>query len=321
MKLNSNPALYGLIGYPVKHSLSPLMHNAAFKALKINARYTLFEINPEELEPFLLYNKEVKDIEGSYFSIEDLSGFNITIPHKIRAKEILEGKFSSDTHRAKEILEDYYYVKLSGAINTVKREDGILQYLNTDAAGFLRSLEQDLRFDPKGKNALIIGCGGAGRAIIAALSWINTGIKKIYVNDISGEVINSAKRHFLQSALPQSEHLQDVLEFIPREQIPKAITGCHLLVNASALGMKEEDLSVIDKNLLREDLFVYDVVYNRETRLIKDAKERGLKHARGGRGMLLYQGVAAFELWTKQKAPVEVMARALEKGLRQCQSK
>lgn len=310
MKPNSLPRIYGLIGYPIKHSLSPLMHNAAFKALKINARYTLFEIQPGELEDFLLRNKKAKDAEGNYFSVEDFSGFNITIPHKVRAKEILEKRFPFNARKDRE-LESSYYVKLSGAINTVKKEDGILRYFNTDASGFLRSLKHDMGFDSDGKCVLIIGCGGAGRAIIAALSWKNCGIKKIYAYDMSNEVINSARKHFFQSSFPQSEHLTKILEFISIEQIPEVITRCRLLVNASPVGMKEEDVSVINKNLLHQDLYVYDVVYNRTTPLMEDAKARGLKHVVDGKGMLLCQGADAFEIWTGEKAPLDVMREAL----------
>ncbi|MEK6568432.1 MAG: shikimate dehydrogenase [Candidatus Omnitrophota bacterium] len=310
---------YGLIGYPVKHSLSGLMHNAAFKELKIEAQYRLFEVNPEDLEDFLLRDKEIRDSKGEYFSMRDLSGFNITIPYKVRAKEILEKEFPLDD---KEGLnqEAAYYVKLSGAINTVKREDNGLRYFNTDTTGFLKSLEQDLKFYPQGKSIMLIGCGGAGRAIIAALSWINDGAKKIYVDEINIETAESAKRHFL--GLPQARHLERILELIDHEESARKILHCQLLVNASPLGMKEGDPSVIKKELLHKDLFVYDVVYNRETQLVKDAKEAaGPLRAVGGLGMLLYQGVAAFELWTGRKAPVELMRRALEEGLKECRKK
>ena len=175
---NNVKKIYGVLGYPVKHSLSPVMHNAAFGHLKIDAEYKLFEVRPEALEDVLLGNISIKDTEGNEVYAGDISGFNITIPHKIKAKELLEKKFPFDQN-AVLINIDLYYVKLSGAVNTVKREANILRYWNTDAPGFLKSLEVDLEFEPKGKNALLIGCGGAGRAIIAALSWGNVGIKKI----------------------------------------------------------------------------------------------------------------------------------------------
>ena len=308
---------YGLIGYPVKHSLSALMHNAAFKELKIEAHYRLFEVAPEDLEDFLLRDKKIKDSEGESFSVEDLSGFNITIPHKVRAKEIIERQFPFNNEE-KYSLESAYYVKLSGAINTVKREEKELLYFNTDTTGFLRSLEQDLKFDPQGKSVMLIGCGGAGRAVIAALSWKNIGIQKIYIHDVNAEALENARKHF--SSLPQAKHLEQILEFLGQQEIALKIPLCRLLINASPVGMKEGDASVLKNELLHKDLSVYDVVYNRETQLIKDAKSLGRNNS-GGLGMLLYQGVAAFELWTGKEAPVEVMRGALEEGLRECRKK
>jgi len=291
--------IYGIIGYPIKHSLSPAMHNAAFKELGIDAEYKLFEVKPEELEDFLLNRK-------------DVIGFNITIPHKVRALEILKKRYPF-TATGKMVEEDLYYVKLSGAINTVKKIGDTIEYRNTDSHGFLKSLEVDLKFEPKNKSILLIGCGGAGRAVIAGLSWKNIGVKKIYIYDLNDEAIVLGKLHF--SSLPQWEsYLENKIEFILKGQIENRIKNCHLLVNASSLGMKEGDISPIDKKLLRKDLFVYDVVYNRETQLIKDANEIGCK-AVGGKGMLLYQGVGAFEFWTGKKAPVEVMKKALSKAL------
>ena len=183
MDKNQSPKIYGVLGYPASHSLSPKMHNAAFRALGINAEYRLFEVKPQELENFLLRPIPVKDIDNWLVSKADIFGFNITIPHKVRAKEILEKKFPIDDTEAL-LLEDQYYVKLSGAVNTVKKGIDKLYYYNTDASGFLRSLEKGLKFNTKGKNVLIIGCGGAGRALIASLSWKESGIKKVYINDM-----------------------------------------------------------------------------------------------------------------------------------------
>lgn len=310
--------IYGLIGYPVRHSFSPAMHNAAFKALNINAEYKLFEVSPEELQDFLLSDNPTEDVNGNFVSKEDIFGFNITIPHKVKAKEILEKEFPSaqDTPL---VLENLYYVKLSGAINTVKKAGKELKYFNTDATGFFKSLtcKESLCFDfePRGKNILLIGCGGAGRAIIASLSWINVGVKKIYINDINDKTISSTKEHFQQ--LTQYPHLEGILEFISIKDIPRVIKDCQLLINASPVGMKEFDGSAIDKNLLHENLYVYDVVYNRETQLIKDAKSQGLT-CMDGRGMLLYQGAEAFEFWTGERAPIDLMRQALEKELEIC---
>ena len=305
MDKSSSCKIYGLIGYPVKHSLSPLMHNAAFRALNIDAEYRLFEIKPADLEGFLLENIQVKDTQGNTVFTRDICGFNITVPHKLKTKQILEKVFPSteDTYMVEEGL---YYVKLSGAINTVRRENNKLEYLNTDAAGFLESLEKDLRFKPQNKNVLLFGCGGVGRAIIAALSWRESGVKKIYMFDKSDEAMHFTREHFSHFA-----HLKYKLEFISSHDIPKIISVAHLLINASPVGMQEDDPPLLDKGLLHEGLSIYDVVYNRETRLIKDAKSLGLA-AQDGLGMLLRQGVAAFKFWTGKTPPVELMREALK---------
>lgn len=283
--------IYGVIGWPVKHSLSPAMHNAAFKGLGIDAEYRKFEVRPEELEDFLLNKKEVV-------------GFNITVPHKVEARKILETKFSSD--QTKEVL---YYVQISGAINTVKREGDKIFYLNTDVYGFRGALAEDLKFEPRDKNVFLIGCGGAGRAVVAGLIWEGGGASanKIYVYENTDKALESAKRHFSKFSVTKEK-----LEFISSKEISSVINKCQLLVNATPVGMREGDPSVIDKKLLHKDLYVYDVVYNRETELIKYAKSLHLR-AVGGLSMLLYQGMRAFEFWTGELAPMEVMKQALLK--------
>ncbi|MDD4182224.1 MAG: shikimate dehydrogenase [Candidatus Omnitrophica bacterium] len=303
-----NPEIYGLLGFPVKHSFSPAMDAAAFKKLAINAEYRLFEINPQGLEDFLLKpEKEFKDTKGNIFRAGDIIGFNITIPHKVRAKEILKKYVNAKN-------ENPFYSELSGAINTVKRENGNLAYTNTDAPGFLMSLKEELQFNPSGCCALVIGCGGAGRAVIAALSEQSLEVDKIFIYDKSKEALDAARKHF-SAYFASYPYLEKKLEFIPEGQISDTIKQSNLLVNASPVGMKEGNTSVVNKNAFHKDLYVYDVVYNRQTRLVEDAKSSGLK-ACCGLGMLLYQGVYAFEFWVKKSAPVEEMKNALKKELK-----
>lgn len=304
------PKIYGLIGYPVRHSLSLAMQNAAFAYLKkvnpeFHAEYRLFEVKPENLEDFLLKDVPAEDIHGQAVFTHEIIGFNVTIPHKVKALEILGKRFPYPADKSYLAQEDLYYVKLSGAVNTVKRSPQGLEYRNTDASGFLESLQKDLGFDPQGKSVLIIGCGGAGRAVVAALSWKNTEVKKIYISDVLPEALDAAERHFREFA-----HLKGRLEFISCGHIPLVIKDCQLLVNASPVGMKPDDLPLLDKSMLHENLCVYDVVYNRKTPLVSDAEGRGLMAA-GGPGMLLYQGARSFEFWTGQKAPLEIMQKAL----------
>ncbi|MBN2119624.1 MAG: shikimate dehydrogenase [Candidatus Omnitrophica bacterium] len=296
--------IYGLIGYPVKHSFSPLMHNAAFKACGIEASYKLFEITPAKVENFLLKNIEVKDIQGNSYSSRDIIGFNVTIPYKVRVREIVLPRIWHE-----DLPEQDHYVFISGAVNTVKREKGKLVCCNTDAPGFIKSLSRDLGFAAKDKNVFIAGCGGAGRAVVASLTWKDAGVKKIYIYEINKEAVKSAREYF-----SQFDFVDNKLEFVLFEQIPEVIKGCQLLVDATGSGLKDEDTCVIDKKFFHKDLFVYDLVYNKETRLIKDARSLGLK-AQGGLGMLLYQGALAFEFWTRKSAPLEVMKTALEQAV------
>jgi len=286
---NNEKRIYGIIGYPVKHSLSPAMHNAAFRALGLNAEYRLFEVKPEELKSFL-----------EELGKKNIWGLNVTIPHKV---PLLIKNKTTITERS---------CVLCGAVNTIKREGGKLEYYNTDMEGFMNSLREDLKFDIGGKNVLIFGCGGAGRAIIAGLTTEATGIGKIYIYDLDEETVKSTKTHF-----DNFDERKIKLEFISEKQIADKIKDSNLLVNASPVGMKEGDNSVIDKKLLHKELSVYDVVYNRETQLVKDAKELlGDSRAVGGFGMLLYQGMLSFEIWTRKRAPKKVMEKVLLEALK-----
>lgn len=309
---STSPKIYGLIGYPVKHSLSPAMHNAAFRHLGINAQYRLFPLTPEELESFLLEDIVVRDIDGIEVRTKDIAGFNVTIPHKVKAKEILEREFPVDKNPPN-IMKISQYAELVGAINTVQRIEDRLEYYNTDALGFEKSLVKDLDFDTYNKDALVIGSGGAGRAVIAALSRKENRIGKVNVFDISAQAQDSAKKHFSQ--FPE---ILKIIEFIPAERIPRVIKECELLVNATPVGLEEGSGSAVDKNLLHENLSVYDLVYHRETQLIRDARSLRLR-AQGGLGMLLYQGVAAFEKWTGRTLSfmtIALMKKALQEELK-----
>jgi shikimate dehydrogenase len=312
MKEGFPAKLYGLIGYPVKHSFSPAMHNAAFKAARIPAEYHLFEVRPEELQDFLLNpDKEVKDTEGKTFSAGDIAGFNITIPHKVKAKEILVPadleEFRKKQESGEQSINIYAWHRMvSGAINTVKRDENGLTCYNTDVAGFMKSLDENLRFSSRNEVVLLFGCGGAGRAAVAGLSFQQVRARKIYIYDNNQASLDSAKEQFAKFT-----DVNSIVEFITQDEIKDKIKDCHLLINASPVGMKEPDPSIVDKELLHGNLAVYDVVYNRETQLIKDAKEKGLS-AINGRNMLAYQGALAWGLWMNKTEPVDIMLKALE---------
>ena len=310
---NSTPCLYGLIGYPVKHSLSPFMHNAAFAACGIEARYLLFEINPNSLRDFLLNDVAVKDTKQNSFSSLDILGFNVTIPYKIRTKEILQSKFPFDVSSSL-LNQELLYVILSGAVNTVKRQKDRICYYNTDSPGFMKSLKEDLKFDTNNKKVLVMGLGGAGRAVIAGLSSEASGVARIYAYDISKVALESCRKHFSEAASFIEDFFSDKIEFVSKEDLAEVLSDCKLLVDATGVGLRKEDISVVSKELLHKDLSVYDLVYNKDTRLTRDARSIGCP-VQGGLGMLLYQGALSFKIWTGKPAPVAVMRRALEEAV------
>jgi shikimate dehydrogenase len=275
---------YGIVGHPVKHSLSPAMHNAAFKALGLDADYALFDVAPEGLIDFL------KAMPG-----RELSGVNITIPHKIAAKDYIEKNGTLDEN-----------ARRLGAVNTVKVTSGHLHGHNTDVPGFYRSLVEELKFEPEGKNVFILGAGGAARAIAM---YLGNGPRSIYVTDIDSIKVDELKSHY------KKFYDEKKLYIVSGKDVNAAIGECQLLVNATPIGMKESDPLPVDAEALRPGLYVYDIVYNvPRTKLVMEATKKRL-HAITGLGMLLYQGAVAFEIWTLKKAPIDVMRKALKEAL------
>jgi len=278
----SQAKIYGLIGYPVRHSLSPLMHNAAFSRLKIKAKYKLFELKERQVGPFL----------GS-LAQKNIFGLNVTIPYKEMVMRFADG-FVSESARA------------TGAVNTlVVDKKGKLKAYNTDYLGFAKDLKEKKVLPRK---AAVIGAGGASKAVVFALLKMKA--EEIAIYDID---------KFRSLALVKNfHHLFPECRFkVAGSAGDLEIKEKDLLVNASPVGMKNDDPCLVEPSVLHPGLFVYDVIYNPpETKLLSLARERGLKSA-NGLGMLLYQGVEAFNLWVyPKKAPVEVMREALEKGVK-----
>lgn len=279
--MSPSTKIFGLLGFPVRHSLSPLMHNAALRALKINARYKLFEKKSDEVEAFL------SDLPKG-----NIRGLNVTIPYKEKVSKFL-GK-----NKSKE-------AGLIGAVNTIVVDrKGTLKGYNTDYLGFRKHI-RELKLKPK--RVAMIGAGGAAKAVCFAL--IKIGVDEIVIYDIdrfkSLALIRRFKDLFTGSSFLAVGSVHEL-----------HIKNKDLLINTSPVGMKENDPVLVDASWLHKDLFVYDLIYNpQETRLLKLAKERGLDYA-NGLGMLLYQGAESFNCWLKpRKAPVEVMRRALMKGV------
>lgn len=281
MAMTSEIKIYGVLGYPAKHSLSPLMHNAAFKALNINAEYRIFEIEPDNLEGF------VRSLES-----QNIHGLNVTVPYKEKVIPFMDAVSNE--------------AMLIGAVNTVSLSQGKSQGFNTDGEGFFKHLSEDLGFNVTGASIAIIGAGGAARAISVYLSKASP--KRISIYDVDGVkllgLVNNLKKNFTN------------IEFNPVSSAEKLdINNADLLINASPVGMKESDCCLVDEICFHKDLLVYDLIYNpEETRLLAAAKKAGAGVS-NGLGMLLYQGMIAFTIWTGQKAPKSIMQEALLTGI------
>jgi shikimate dehydrogenase len=281
------PTPFALLGHPVGHSLSPFMHNAAFKALGLRAAYSLLDVQPGDIP------RTLEDLRAKKFG-----GLNVTIPHKEAAYRFLAAKHAlSDT------------AQLLHSVNTVVfRPDGSLLGDNTDAPGFLDALKEAFRTTPRGKRILVLGCGGAGRAL--ALVCAMQGAASIAVADL-----NLAARRRLLLALRQAAPGLPVAG-LSLDRARAAARDCDLIIHATPVGMHPGDPSLLPPESFRKGQIVFDLIYNPAvTPLLATAKAAGARTA-NGLGMLLHQGARAFRLWTGRKPPVPAMRAALEKALK-----
>ncbi|WP_099211939.1 shikimate dehydrogenase [Thermococcus henrietii] len=269
--MDAETRLYGVIGFPVRHSLSPAMHNAAFRELGINAVYLAFEVPPERL------GMAVDGVRGL-----GVKGLNVTMPHKTAVMEHIDG-LSGD---AEEI----------GSVNTIVNEGELLGY-NTDGIGARRALEMVTRLE--GKDVLVLGAGGAGRAIAYELSKTSN---VVVLNRTPGKA----------RALERFGVIGDALT---ADNLRRYIREADILINATSVGMNSDE-SPVPADLLREGLVVMDVVYKPlRTRLLREAAERGCVTV-DGLWMLVHQGAESFRLWTGKKVDPELMRGAALEGLR-----
>lgn len=281
----------GFVANPAKHSLSPLMHNAAFELLDIDARYFAFELAPDGLARCI---QSVRDF--------DMLGINLSMPFKSEVIQYMDEV--SDT------------VKLIGAMNTVVNHNGYLIGHNTDGKGFMRSLA-DIEVEVVDQTFTMLGCGGAAIAIAAQAAL--DGVKRLYVINRPGK---SYEAFAERAAIISNQTGCEIQMGLDSDSsfLATAIRASNLIINAGSIGMKPFDQvsPLADPSLLRPEMAVVDIIYNPfETVLMKQAQAVGCKTA-NGLGMLLYQGAYAFELWTGQEMPTEqikplVIAKEKEK--------
>jgi shikimate dehydrogenase len=273
MRPDAGTRLCGIIGNPVEHSLSPAMHNAAFEREGLNYAYLAFRVT---------------DVEGAIRGARALNirGLSVTVPHKVAVIPHLD--------------DIDPVARAIGAVNTVVNDDGRLKGYNTDWIGFVRSLEAHLPV--RGRRAVILGAGGAARAIAFGLK--ERGADLTVLN--RAEEIEMAASLAAEIGCPHGD--------LGRTD---AIARADIVINATSVGMSPlHDRTVIDTGLLRPEQVVYDVVYNPlETKFLREARARGCR-AIPGYEMLLLLGVAQFELWTGRPAPEELMRTILLERLK-----
>jgi shikimate dehydrogenase len=275
--ISGKTRIFGIFGYPVEHTFSPGMHNAAFQALKMNACYVPFPVTREHLKA------AVKSLVPL-----GIQGLNVTVPHKVTIIRYLD-----------ELSDE---ARLVGAVNTLElKKDRIIGH-TTDGSGFLRSLREEAHFDPRGKTFLCIGAGGAARSVCFSLALAGASRIQFWNRDIS-------KADRLAKDIRKRTGVD--AHAIRESSLAQAAAASHCLVNATPLGLKQGDALPLAAELIERTHLVCDLVYNpRNTRFLKAARNKKARTL-PGLGMLLYQGVTAFEIWTGKKAPVEVMRRAL----------
>ncbi|WP_457569608.1 shikimate dehydrogenase [Desulfurobacterium sp.] len=278
LKITGKTDVYGIFGFPVKHSLSPLMQTAAFHTLGIDAVYVPFEVSPEDL----------KDAVAGLRAM-NIKGINVTVPLKEKIVPFLD--------RVDEAAA------FLGAVNTVKSENGILIGYNTDGDGFVDSLEEE-GVDINGKTVLLIGAGGSGKAVAFAL--LKRGAGKVVIANRTVEKAKSLAEKLESYGKVEAVSLGDIENFL--EEVD-------LIVNTTSLGMKESDPPLFDYALIPSSAVVVDIIYKPfKTKLLLAAEEKGAKII-NGLGMLVHQGARAFRIWTGYEPPVDVMKKVLMEQL------
>lgn len=284
MQIGGMTKVFALFGDPVGHSLSPIMHNIAFQDLGMDCCYVTYLVHKEDIRA------AVQAVRALH-----LGGVNLTIPHKESVLPYLD-----------EVQED---AKLIGAVNTIVIRNGCLSGYNTDAPGFIASLKST-GFDTNGKRVVIMGAGGAARAVAFALA--KDGAAKI---DIFNRSLEKAEK-LAQDLLQAYSLFVGVGEM--NTSLIKTLKSADLLINATPVGMYPNHMSasILTREQLHSGLMVCDLIYNPlKTRLLEEAEAAGCRIL-SGVGMLVWQGAIAFQLWTGREAPVDLMKDAVLKALK-----
>jgi len=286
MVVSGKTKVYGVIGDPIEHSLSPAMHNAAFEASKLDCVFLAFKVKSDG----------VGDAMSGMRALS-IQGLNVTMPHKNAVISFLDEVDQTAT--------------LLNAVNTIKNNNGKLYGFDTDGVGALAALREN-GFKAKGKKVVLLGAGGAARAIAFALA------READELSILNRTLKSAAE--LADLLKQEFNANVIAYTLSPLAVKANVADADLLINATSVGMKPNPKqTLVAPEWLKPDSAVMDIVYDPiETKLAKDAKAAGAKVV-SGLEMLIYQGAASFEMWTGCSAPVEVMRKAALKQLKKAQ--
>lgn len=267
-----------IIGDPVEHSLSPLMHNAAFRYLNLNYSYIAFKVKVNELKESV---ESLRDI--------NVAGFNVTIPHKVEITRYVD-RLSDEA-------------SLAGAVNTVKNENGIFVGYNTDIYGIMAPIEDKIP-DFQGIEILILGAGGSSRAALVGLSR-KKNIKSVFVVNRDQQKLSKVielGNNLGLNCIP--------MEYSDHKKLSQICSQCKLIINTTSVGLKNEK-SLVSFESIHNESVIFDIIYKPiMTNLLECAKAAHAKVIFGYE-MLLNQGYQSFEIWTGLKAPKEVMRKAL----------
>jgi shikimate dehydrogenase len=291
-RITGHTLLVSLLAYPIRHSNSPAMQNEAFAYEGLDYAYLAFEVGMGKTEEE--QEQELKDAITGLRAMK-FAGSNISMPNKTRV-----GKYLDELDKASE---------MSGAVNTIVNKDGHLKGYTTDGIGYMTALK-DYDINVIGKKMTIVGCGGAGTAIQiqAALD----GVKELSIFNIKDEFYEKAKET-VKKINEQTNCKATLFDLADKDALRREIADSYLLANATGLGMKphEGETWLPDISYLRKDLIVTDTVYSpKKTKFLEMADEAGCKWMNGD-GMMLFQGAAAFKLWTGHDMPIEHMKEVL----------
>lgn len=277
--LSGSSEVFGIIGHPVRHSLSPAMQNAALQACGLDGVFVPFDVQPERL------GEAVAGLRSL-----GIRGVNVTIPHKTGVVPYLDGLDES--------------AAAAGAVNTVSNEAGRLIGYNTDGDGLVRSLAEEFAFTPENRSVVVIGAGGAARGAVAAIC--RAGARRITIanrsRDRATALVAAMEGRYPDTVLPVAEYGEHLTPFLHEAD---------LVVNTTSLGMNGEVITGLDLGALPRHAAVYDMVYAPPvTPLLREAHRLGLRNA-NGLGMLAAQGELAFRIWTGIMPPLGLMKRVL----------